>query len=252
MSPKFDSKAGGHEGHLNHPLASPPSRLTRIFERITRIGRLLLIGYASEETQRSYEAHRHWEQLHTSLLRKIENIGVVSGLLLASNANLLVSSNGDLRRMTYISVGASILAAIISLILDLLCLWALIGMHPSRLQLLTKRSLLFYYLCGTPSVFGGASALSFFVAVGSWVWLDAVNQDRNGVARFCAVALGAILMLNTCVCFYLGSSMKGRAWVYKPIDASGEARQMNSNVELPRRSGGSSPVSDVIANELPT
>ncbi|KAF5358293.1 hypothetical protein D9756_001583 [Leucocoprinus leucothites] len=122
------------DGHFHPPPPPKSSFFARIIERTTRIVRLLLIGYASEEEQLSYETYRHWEQLHDTLLRKVENIGVVSGLLLASNANLLISSNGDLRRMTYASVAASILGAIISLIFDFLCLWALIGMHPSRLQ----------------------------------------------------------------------------------------------------------------------
>lgn len=110
--------------------------------------------------------------------------------------------------------------------------------------------MLFYYMCGTPSLFGGASALAFFTAVGSWVWLDQVNQDRNNIAKVCAVVLGGALTLNTCICFYLGGSMKGDQWVLAQ-DAGQEASQIMP-AELPRGRESWSQISDVIvAEEVP-
>ncbi|KAF9451036.1 hypothetical protein P691DRAFT_808879 [Macrolepiota fuliginosa MF-IS2] len=250
MDPKCNlPPANDDHGFPSHG-SQAPNVVIGVLKRIERILRLLIIGYASEGAQFEYENHRHWEQLHATLLRKVENVGVVSGLLLASNANLLISSNGDLRRMTYTSVAASILSAFVSLFLDLLCLWALIGMHPSRLELLTKRSMLFYYMCGTPSLFGGASALAFFAAVGSWVWLDSVNEDRNRIAKYCAIALGGILVLNTCVCFYLGGSMRGSRWVRQATHTPNDTQQ-SAPAGRDRNSQTWSQVSDVIIRDDP-
>lgn len=66
--------------------------------------------------------------------------------------------------------------------------------------------MLFYYLNSTPSLFGGASALSFFVAVGSWVWLE---QDQGVVARVLVILLSAALMGNAGACFVLGATRWG-------------------------------------------
>lgn len=63
--------------------------------------------------------------------------------------------------------------------------------------------MLFYYLNSTPSLFGGASALAFFVAVGAWVWLE---QDQGVAARVLVILLGAALMGNAGVCFVLGAT----------------------------------------------
>lgn len=118
-------------------------------------------------------------------------------------------------------------------------------------QLLTKHSMLFYYMCGTPSLFGGGSALAFFTAVGAWVWLDSVNQDRNRVAKICAVALGGILVLNTCVCFYLGGSMKHRRSARARDTLLTQEVQQVSSSSLGSNSGTWLPVSNglVMSNE---
>lgn len=108
-------------------------------------------------------------------------------------------------------------------------------------------------MCGTPSLFGGASALAFFTAVGSWVWLDQVNQDRNNIAKVCAAVLGGALTLNTCVCFYLGGSMKGDQWVLAQ-DRGGQDSEapVVTPAEPPRGRESWSQISDVIvASEVP-
>ncbi|KAG8723939.1 hypothetical protein FRC09_001048 [Ceratobasidium sp. 395] len=90
-----------------------------------------------------------------------------------------------------------------SIIFGLLCLWSIIGVHPSRLRELSKQTILFYYLNSTPSLFGGASALAFFVAVGAWVWLE---TDQGIVSRVLVILLGAALMGNAFACFVLGAA----------------------------------------------
>ncbi|KAG9092622.1 hypothetical protein FS749_015565 [Ceratobasidium sp. UAMH 11750] len=132
---------------------------------------------------------------------KLQNIGVVSGLLLAANTNLLCT--GPTRRMTYVSCLASIYMSLMSIIFGLLCLWSIVGVHPSRLRELSKQTILFYYLNSTPSLFGGASALAFFVAVGAWVWLE---TDQGTVSRVLVILLGAALMGNAGACFVLGAT----------------------------------------------
>ncbi len=106
-------------------------------------------------------------------------------------------------------------------------------------------------MCGTPSLFGGASALAFFTAVGSWVWQDQVNQDRNNIAKVCAAVLGGALTLNTCVCFYLGGSMKGEQCVRAQDHASQEVPRVVP-AQLSRGSGSWSQISDIIViGEVP-
>lgn len=101
-------------------------------------------------------------------------------------------------------------------------------------------------MCGTPSLFGGGSALAFFVAVGSWVWLDTVNQDRNRIGKVCAVVLGGVLTFNTCVCFYLGGSMKGRHWVHRTRGRAPQEVRQAIYGPLGGPTGTQPPISDII------
>jgi len=144
---------------------------------------------------------------------KLENIGVVSGLLISSSANLLCS--GELRRMTYIATVASMLCSLLSIIFGLLCLWALVGVHPIRLKSFVKsRGAIFYYLYATPSLFGGAAALAFFVAIGAWTWLD-LELDKYGIGgRVFSLLCSAALVANASICFVLG----GSTWTPTPLD----------------------------------
>ncbi|KAG8722425.1 hypothetical protein FRC08_002406 [Ceratobasidium sp. 394] len=192
-----------------------PDRLNDLLERlykvvepllqflgpVNKVARLLTAGYASEASQRRLEKRADWGRFRKVLMIKLQNIGVVSGLLLAANTNLLCM--GPTRRMTYVSCLASIYMSLMSIIFGLLCLWSIVGVHPSRLRELSKQTILFYYLNSTPSLFGGASALAFFVAVGAWVWLE---TDQGTVSRVLVILLGAALMGNAGACFVLGAT----------------------------------------------
>ena len=72
--------------------------------------------------------------------------------------------------------------------------------------MLVRHGNLFYYLCGSACLFGGASALAFFVAVGSWTWLDDGAAGYGWGGRMCSITLGSVLMINAGVCFFLGAS----------------------------------------------
>ena len=72
--------------------------------------------------------------------------------------------------------------------------------------MLVRHGTLFYYLCGIPSLFGGASALAFFVAVGSWTWLDDVAAGHGWGGKIGSIILGSILLINAGACFVLGAS----------------------------------------------
>ncbi|KAF8598018.1 hypothetical protein BDV93DRAFT_610060 [Ceratobasidium sp. AG-I] len=170
-------------------------------ERPFRIARLLTAGYATEGSQRRLEKQADWVRFRKVLMIKLQNIGVVSGLLLAANTNLLCM--GPIRRMTYVTCLASIYMSLMSIIFGMLCLWSIVGVQAARLKELSTQTTLFYYLNSTPSLFGGASALAFFVAVGAWVWLE---QDQGVVARVLVVLLGAALMGNAGACFILGAT----------------------------------------------
>jgi len=139
----------------------------------------------------------------------------------SADTSLLVS--GDLRRMTHAAVSASMFWSLLSIIFGCFCLWLLD--HPTRLkvcpieiyflirsiniQVLVRHPTLFYYLCGTPSLLGGASALAFFVAIGSWTWLDDAAAERGWGGKICSIGLGSVLVINAGVCFYLGASTDG-------------------------------------------
>ncbi|CUA75713.1 hypothetical protein RSOLAG22IIIB_11949 [Rhizoctonia solani] len=154
-----------------------------------------------DDPPQSLEKQADWGRFRKVLMVKLQNIGVVSGLLLASSVNLLCM--GPTRRMTYVTCLASIYMSLLSIIFGLLCLWSIVGVHPSRLKELSKQTYLFYYLNSTPSLFGGMSALTFFVAVGAWVWLE---TDQGIGARVLVVLMGAALMGNAGVCFVLGAT----------------------------------------------
>ncbi|TFK42593.1 hypothetical protein BDQ12DRAFT_283566 [Crucibulum laeve] len=176
--------------------------------RFWRIARLLALGYATDASIQKYENQENWVHFSVTLQRKLESIGIVSGLLLSANTNLLIS--GDLGRMTFTSTVASMHLSLISLICDILCLWLLIGIRSADLKDLIKNenSILFYYLYGTPSLFGGAAALSFFVAVGSWTWLELGIGNHGVASKILSVILGTALMANAGMCFYLGGSRR--------------------------------------------
>jgi len=174
--------------------------------RFSRIPRLLFLGYSTKELQRQYESQKDWTRFHAVMLRKLENIAIVSGLLLVANVAFLVAQPSA--RMTYASVAASVYLSLLSLFFDLMCVWPLVGSHPTRLEYLVRNSSLFYYLYGTPSLFGGASALSFFVAVGSWTWLDEQTGQFGWGGKVCSVILASALMFNVGICFYLGASIE--------------------------------------------
>lgn len=136
--------------------------------------------------------------------------------------------------MTHIATMVSIYGSIISIVSGILCTWLLVGSHATnlkvsimlynfvcyrcslsyrRVQHLLRHRLIFYYLYATPSLFGGASALTFFVAVGSWTWLDQAVNDGAWAGRIFAVLLSATLMANAGCCFVLG----GRKYI-EPSD----------------------------------
>ncbi|CEL57043.1 hypothetical protein RSOLAG1IB_08296 [Rhizoctonia solani AG-1 IB] len=176
-----------------------PTFLTVPIERLGRVVLLLTTGYATEEEQRRLEKNADWTKFRKVLMIKLQNIGVVSGLLLAANTNLLCM--GPTRRMTYVTCLASIYMSLLSIVFGVLCLWSIVGVHASRLKELSKQTFLFYYLNATPSLFGGAAALAFFVAVGAWVWLE---TDQGVISRVLVVLLSAALMGNAAACFALG------------------------------------------------
>ncbi|KAI5118395.1 hypothetical protein M0805_007529 [Coniferiporia weirii] len=167
----------------------------------SRIPKLLMLGYASEESRRKYEHGRDWARMYTILMSKIDNIGIVSGLLLASSCNLLIA--GDLRRMTYTTIVASVLASILSIIFGLLCK---INLTPARLRFLVRRPRLFYFLYATPSLWGGGAALAFFVAICAYTWLEESTAQYGWEAKASAVILSCALIGNAVVCFILGAS----------------------------------------------
>ncbi|CAE6475524.1 unnamed protein product [Rhizoctonia solani] len=176
-----------------------PKFLTGPLERLSRIALLLTTGYPTEDEQRRLERVADWTKFRKVLMIKLQNIGVVSGLLLTANTNLLCM--GPTRRITYVTCLASIYMSLLSIVFGILCLWSIVGVHASRLKELSRQTFLFYYLNATPCLFGGASALAFFVAVGAWVWLE---TDRGIVARILVVLLSAALMGNAGACFALG------------------------------------------------
>ncbi|KAL5492100.1 hypothetical protein ACEPAI_3547 [Sanghuangporus weigelae] len=185
----------------DRPSSRPPKRKKRSYD-LTRIPKLLMLGYASSDTQRRYERQRDWKRMYAVLMFKIENIIIVSGLLLASSCNLLIV--GDLRRMTHASVSASIFGSILSIVFGLLCR---INITPARLEFLVTRTRLFYYLYSTPSLWGGAAALVFFVAVCAFTWLEENTAKYGWEAKVAAVLMSGLLIANAVACFVLGAGV---------------------------------------------
>ncbi|KAL5537210.1 hypothetical protein ACEPAF_1033 [Sanghuangporus sanghuang] len=183
------------------PSYRPQRRKKRSYD-LTRIPKLLMLGYASSGTQRRYERQRDWKRMYAVLMFKIENITIVSGLLLASSCNLLIV--GDLRRMTHASVSASIFGSILSIVFGLLCR---INITPARLEFLVTRTRLFYYLYSTPSLWGGAAALVFFVAVCAFTWLEENTAKYGWEAKVAAVLMSGLLIANAVACFVLGAGV---------------------------------------------
>ncbi|GBE80563.1 hypothetical protein SCP_0302780 [Sparassis crispa] len=184
---------------------NPSLRLPlKVWERLKRIALLLATGYASRESRTRYEITGDWYRFRSTTTKKLENIGIVSGLLLSSSTSLL--SSGDLRRMTYIATIGSMACSLLSIIFGLLCLWSLVGVDPTRLKSLSRNSALFYYLYATPSLFGGTAALSFFVAVGSWTWLDLGHSHYGSGGKVLSICCSAALVFNAALCFILGGS----------------------------------------------
>jgi len=139
--------------------------------------------------------------MYAILMFKIENVTIVSGLLLASSCNLLIA--GELRRMTHAAVSGSMFGSILSIIFGLLCRIQIT--HPQELECVVKRTYLFYYLYATPSLFGGAAALAFFVAVCAFTWLEESTAGYGWEARAAAVILSGALVGNAAICFVLGA-----------------------------------------------
>ncbi|EJD07245.1 uncharacterized protein FOMMEDRAFT_149756 [Fomitiporia mediterranea MF3/22] len=185
----------------NQQQQRPKKRRGRSY-KWSRIPMLLMLGYASQDAQRRYERDRDWKRLYAILMFKIENITIVSGLLLASSSNLLIA--GDLRRMTHASVSASIFGSTFSILFGLLCR---INITSGRLEFLVTRTRLFYYLYSTPSLWGGAAALAFFVAVCAFTWLEESTVQYGWEAKTAAVVLSGMLIVNAVICFVLGASV---------------------------------------------
>ncbi|KAH7320383.1 hypothetical protein B0J17DRAFT_773048 [Rhizoctonia solani] len=59
------------------------SNLTGPFDRVMRIVLLFTSGYATAPSQRRLEKRADWTRFRKVLMMKLQNIGVVSGLLLA-------------------------------------------------------------------------------------------------------------------------------------------------------------------------
>jgi len=72
-------------------------------------------------------------------------------------------------------------------------------------QCLVKRAHLFYYLYATPSLYGGAAALTFFVAVCAFTWLEESTAGYGWEAKVAAVILSGALVGNAVICFVLGA-----------------------------------------------
>jgi len=106
--------------------------------------------------------------------------------------------------MTHAAVLASMFSSLLSIIYGSFCLWLLA--YPTRLKVLVRHGILFYYLCGSASLFGGGSALAFFVAVGSWTWLDNAAAGYGWGGKIGSIGLGSVLLINAGVCFVLGCS----------------------------------------------
>jgi len=170
-----------------------------------KIVSLLAIGYATEASRNRYKVKEDWPNFQETITTKLENIGIVSGLLISSTSTMLCS--GELRRMTFITTMMSMLASLLSIVFGLLCLWGIVGVHPIRLKsFVENKSFLFWYLYATPSLFGGVAALSFFVAVGSWAWLDLGLSEYGIGGRVLSVVCSAALVINAAICFILGGS----------------------------------------------
>ncbi|KAH8108871.1 hypothetical protein DFH11DRAFT_1630903 [Phellopilus nigrolimitatus] len=210
-----DGQRANDASHLESA-SRPSTRRTKTFN-LTRIPKLLMLGYPSEESQRRYELESDWSRLYTILMFKIENIGIVSGLLLASSCNLLIA--GDLRRMTHASVSASMYGSILSIVFGLLCR---INITPGRLQFLVGRTRLFYYLYATPSLWGGGAALAFFVAICSFTWLEESTAKYGWEAKISAVVLSAALIGNAVACFVLGARVMALPGQNSPDENSGK------------------------------
>ena len=138
--------------------------------------------------------------------------------------------------MTYASCIGSITLSLLSIVFGLLCLWSLIGVHPTRLKVHTrlatcvghtlmllqfrqylvgKNALLFYYLHATPSMFGASSAGAFFVAVGAWTWLDMGIEMTGWAGRVFAILISVALVGNACLCFVVGASTSWKVHLYE-------------------------------------
>lgn len=128
--------------------------------------------------------------------------------------------------MTHASVTASMFGSILSVIFGLLCR---INITPARLQVssnldphicticlcsflrriqfLVHRSRLFYLLYATPSLWGGGSALAFFVAVCAYTWLEESTAQYGWSPRAAAIVMCAGLIFNAVICFILGAGV---------------------------------------------
>lgn len=174
-------------------------RVWRAIHKFGFIVGLLTLGYQEKGIMKKRYVHgKEWLRLKRTLELKIQNIVVVSGLVLTANVNVLATIPGS--KMTYTSMQASFCGSLISVIFGLLCLWTL--SMPDRLQLVLRRDILFQILFSVPCVFGGAAALAFFVTVGSWAVLD---QQRSDAIMVLVILLSAACLGNAGVCFILGS-----------------------------------------------
>ncbi|OCB90584.1 hypothetical protein A7U60_g2201 [Sanghuangporus baumii] len=192
------------ENYLHRALRSIRSWRMYSFDPL-RIPKLLMLGYPTQEDWRKYEKKGDWEQFYKVFMAKIDNINIVSGLLLASTCNLLIANNGDLRRMTQVSVAASMFGSVLSIIFGILCKN---NITQGRLEDFARYPRLFYLLLATPSIWGGGAALTFFVAVCSFTWLEESTARYGWEAKTASVLLSALLMANAFACFVLGTDTR--------------------------------------------
>ncbi|KAG8745506.1 hypothetical protein FRC10_007853 [Ceratobasidium sp. 414] len=219
--PSVSEPQGGEEeppDRLNESL----ERLYKVFEPllrflgpVTKIARLLTAGYASEDAQRRLERRADWGRFRKVLMIKLQNIGVVRKYEPSVHGP---NSTNDIRNLSsiylhephvnYIRIALLMVhrrsAPIPPSSKSCPVLANQTTQSPQYAQQeLSKQTILFYYLNSTPSLFGGASALAFFVAVGAWVWLE---TDQGIVSRVLVILLGAALMGNAGACFVLGAA----------------------------------------------
>ncbi|KAG8986142.1 hypothetical protein FRB90_004186, partial [Tulasnella sp. 427] len=104
--------------------SGPRRWLRKAAGKLKMIVGLLTLGYQDPRVmQHRYYHRKEWLPFKLALEKKIQNIVVVSGLVLTANVNVLATIPGS--KMTYTSMQASFCGSLISVIFGLLCLWTL-------------------------------------------------------------------------------------------------------------------------------